>query len=1451
MSPHDTRTALPVIAIGASAGGLDACRAALKDVKATTRAAFILILHLEPTHDSMMVDLLTNHTGLEVVQARDGMALRVGVLHVIPPGVFLTVQRRVLHLSGPDGGQAVRRPFDVLLHALARDAAALSGCIVLSGTGTDGTEGIADIHAAGGLVIAQSPAEAAYPGMPESAIATGFVAQTLPTAGMAAALEVFLAKLPGKPPVQGPAPSQPGPQPTPDLLRPADTASDQTQAKTTGYDALLSFVSKHAAQDITLYKRGTLERRIARRMALGGLGPAEMARYLGILRTDAAELADLTADLLIHVTAFFRDPAVFDHLSRATIPALLADKPTDRPLRVWVAGCSTGEEAYSLAMTAIEAMDVTGTQASVQILASDLDAEAIATARAGFFPREIEAVVSPKRLSRFFVAENGGWRVTSALRDVIVFTVADLLADPPFSRIDLVSCRNLLIYLGPEAQKRVIARCCFALRPGGLLLLGAAETAGQTDDCFTVEDKAARLWRRTGRSHPPDLHFAAARHDEPAPTAPTAAAPGRRSELADLCRKILLDHYAPAAALINARLECVYLLGPTEKYLKVTQGHPDPGVLGMLPKPVRARFRAAVTAATAAPATARAGAAGNRIHGAAGFDIIVHPIPAATGPLVLVCFIDTPRPALSKTTSGPSSGKVPRDLEADLEATRGELAEALRDLEHEVEAHGLDTAEALSVNEEFQSTNEELLASKEELQSLNEELTALNGQLQETLERHRTTANDLQNVLFSTDVATLFLDMDLNIRFFTPAARAIFRLIRSDVGRPLADLASVSTDNDLTADARAVLAASDAKEREVEGTGGLWFLRRIQPYRAEGGRIEGVVITYSDITERRRSNAALETAMADTDRATRAKSRFLAAASHDLRQPLQAMALLHRLLAQQKRSTEGARLAMLMDQTLGSMTAMLDSMLDVNRIESGIVRPEMRPIAIAPLLQRLADEFGPQCSLKGLRLRLVPCTAWVQTDPQLLEQMLRNLLSNAVKYTPKGGILLGCRRHGQDMTIHVCDTGIGVPESESTAIFNAYQQGANTSKLGGMGLGLGLSIVERLAQLMSHPIAVRSTLGKGSAFMVTLPVVEATPQILRLTKTAAALKGSERPTGTVLLVDDEEPLRALLAEVLTKEGHTVVARSNTKDALLWASGDVDPPDILLTDFDLHGGASGLTLAQDLPDVLGRAVPTIILTGDITSATFKKIAGSAFTQVIKPVMPEVLLAQISELILQARAAKTRRRIARTDATVTTVHVIDDDPIIRETVRRLFEAEGWIVVSYASAEEFLAAPRPGIGECLLVDNVLPGIDGVALIRQLRAEKSHIPAVVLTGHGDAAIAVAAMRAGASDLIEKPVAAADLLHSMRQAIAPGQDARAGADRRRAAQKRFATLTAREREVLTRVLAGDPNKIIAADLGINQRTVENHRASVMHKTGAASLPALVRLELAANPTSV
>ncbi len=616
---------------------------------------------------------------------------------------------------------------------------------------------------------------------------------------------------------------------------------------------------------------------------------------------DAKERDQLSRDLLINVTGFFRDVAVFDFLAKSVIPDLVRDHPRDRPLKIWVAGCSSGEETYSLAMLFREQIDASKRDLKLQIFASDVDPDAVASAREGLYPDSIEANVSPERLGQFFAKEDRFYRVSAELRSAVVFTAHDVLADPPFARLDFVSCRNLLIYLLPEAQAKVISIIHFALREGGLLLVGDAETVGTTDGRFAAISKPQRIYRRVGGPRPGDFGLplsAGDGHRSRARPGP-AAAPSRQIELAELCRRMVLEAYGPAAVLINRKLECLYYYGPVDRYLKIVSGRPVDDVIAMSREGVRAKLRSAVQRAL--HENARVVIPGGRTKGEAGawsFRIVVMPAPREREDLLLVCFVEELEPqVIGGGSIAPAD--VPRvvELERELEATKNELQSTIRNLELSSEEQMAVNEEALSVNEEYQSTNEELLASKEELQSLNEELTALNSQLQETLERQRTTADDLQNVLYSTKVATIFLDTRFNIRFFTPATRALFNVIPSDVGRPLTDLKSLAADDALLDDAQTVFQTQRPLEGEIQGQSGHWFVRRIMPYRASDDKTDGVVITYEDVTERHRTAEALSAAKRQAELASLAKSRFLAAASHDLRQPLQTLALLQGLLA--------------------------------------------------------------------------------------------------------------------------------------------------------------------------------------------------------------------------------------------------------------------------------------------------------------------------------------------------------------------------------------------------------------------------------------------------------------------------------------------------------------------------------------------------------------------------
>ena len=525
------RADFPIVAIGASAGGLEACRKLLDALPANNGMAFILVQHLDPSHASMLVTLLAGNTAMPVVQATDGMAVERGRVYVIPPGVYLSVDDKgALRLSQPRQRHGMRMPFDFLLNSLARECGARTVCVVLSGTGADGSLGLEAVKAKGGLVIAQDIGEADYDGMPQSAIATGDVDLVLPTAKIAEALVSH---------EQGAALT-----PTPKNAR----SQESVQAF---LPKIIDVLRTKTVHDFSHYKHGTLERRVGRRMAMLAIKTA--GAYLDLLLRDANERDQLSRDLLINVTRFFRDASVFDFLEKTVIPNLVRDHNLDRPLRIWIAGCSSGEETYSLAMLFREQISASKRDVKLQVFASDLDPDAVATARDGLYPQSIEADFSPARLEAFFTRENHSYRVSPELRASVVFTVQDVLADPPFARLDFVSCRNVLIYLRPEAQAKVAAVFHFALREGGLLLLGNAEAISAADGRFAVVSKAERLYRRVGGSRPGSLGLSPSSGEGTwmrLLSGPTQKPP-RQDDLAELCRRLVLETYGPAAVLVN------------------------------------------------------------------------------------------------------------------------------------------------------------------------------------------------------------------------------------------------------------------------------------------------------------------------------------------------------------------------------------------------------------------------------------------------------------------------------------------------------------------------------------------------------------------------------------------------------------------------------------------------------------------------------------------------------------------------------------------------------------------------------------------------------------------------------------------------------------------------------------------------------------------------------------
>jgi chemotaxis methyl-accepting protein methylase/signal transduction histidine kinase len=816
-------TAFPIVGIGASAGGLDAFKKFFSAMPAESGMAFVLIQHLDPTRESLTAELVGASTRMRVMQVEDGMRVEANRVYVIPPNTYLSIHDSTLRLSAPTAPRSLRMAVDFFLLSLAEDQQENAIGVVLSGTGTDGTLGLKDIKARGGMTMVQDPQTVQHDGMPRSAIASGSADYVLPAEQMADALLAY---------VQHAAVAATNMAVLP------DKAPDWLAAAVAVLHASTKF-------DFRVYKKGTLRRRIQRRMSLRHL--RELPVYVEILRNDPTEVTALFKDLLINVTSFFREPAAWQVLQEQVIRRLVATKEANVPLRVWIPACATGEEAYSIAMVLIEELEAAGKACRLQIFASDVDAEALEAARAGTYPEGIAAHVSPQRLSRFFIKSEHSYQVNKDLRDTVVFAQQSLVSDPPFSRLDVISCRNLFIYLEQAVQEQLIPLLHFALLEGGYLFLGSAESIGPQEDLFEAVSKKWRIYRRIGPTRHDRLHF-------PVTVAPVSAAvhgrtpkPPNPARLAALAQTLLLQRYAPACVIVNRAGEILYFHGRTDDYLMQPAGVPTQDLLVQARNGLRTKLRSALQ--DAIRGTQRVVIPGIQMRRGSAFPrvtITVEPLTAATAEgegLWLVSLEDEPE----ITTAAPPADRstavdatLVQQLEYDLKITKEDLQQTIEDLRASNE-------ELMSVNEEFQSSNEELETSKEELQSLNEELTTANVQLEDKIGELEATNNDLDNLLTSTNIATVFLDTQLRIRRFTPAATRLFSLIPSDIGRPIVDIAQKFVDPDLLLDAAAVLQQPIAPKTEVQAHDGGWYVRQVLPYRTRDNRTEGVVMTFSDV----------------------------------------------------------------------------------------------------------------------------------------------------------------------------------------------------------------------------------------------------------------------------------------------------------------------------------------------------------------------------------------------------------------------------------------------------------------------------------------------------------------------------------------------------------------------------------------------------------------------------
>ncbi|PYF99707.1 two-component system CheB/CheR fusion protein [Thioalkalivibrio sp. ALE21] len=826
--PSSTRPP-SIVGIGASAGGLAALEQFLGKVPPDSGLAYVVVQHLDPTQKALLPQLLQRVTAMPVREAEHGTPVRPDCVYVIPPDTQLTVANGTLQLARPSEPRGLRLPIDVLFSSLAGDQGERAIGVVLSGMGSDGTLGALAIKAVGGLTVAQEPGSAQFESMPRSAMAADCADIIGPPAALPARIQAYAARM-------------------------RDPASSSQDNGAQALEKIVRLLQQRTGHDFSLYKSSTLQRRIERRMGIHEL--SSLVHYADFLEHNTQETDLLFSELLIGVTAFFRDPMVWEYLAETALPALLARRAHEPELRAWVIGCSTGEEAYSLAMVFSEVVARLPQPHgfTLEIFASDLSADAIATARRGIYPLSIRDQIGQERLDRFFIEHETHYRIKPEIRDMVLFAQHDVALAPPFTRLDLIACRNLLIYLGPELQRKLVPLFHYCLRPGGLLLLGGAETVGAFGSLFTPVEFRLRLYQRRDAALQNGAHFllnsfpplsGRTKEARVSPSDPRSPLPSNLQTAAD---QLLLQVYAPAAVLLNEAGDIVYISGHTGKYLEPAAGKATWNIFAMAREGLRGALVGALERASASQQPQHL----HRVEvtspgGPCRVAVTVDPLqePGPLQGMTMIVFRDAPLPP-------PGDGDI---QDADGDARTAELQQChdeIHRLRNEARSSREDlqsaNEELQSTNEELRSANEELMTSKEEMQSMNEELQTINAELQTKLDDLALAQSDMQNLLNSVEIAILFLDQNLNVRRYTERAATLIHLRERDLGRPLSDLNTTLDYPGLHDDARETLRTLAFSQKQVRADDGRWFSVRIMPYRRLDNVIDGVVITLLDIT---------------------------------------------------------------------------------------------------------------------------------------------------------------------------------------------------------------------------------------------------------------------------------------------------------------------------------------------------------------------------------------------------------------------------------------------------------------------------------------------------------------------------------------------------------------------------------------------------------------------------
>ena len=1185
----------PIVGIGASAGGLEAISELLAALPSQNGMAFVIVQHLGPDHESLLTELLGKRTPMPVAQAEEGIVIEPEHVYVIPPNATLTVSDQRLHLATRPSAPARHMPADALLKSLAADRGDASIGVILSGGDSDGALGIEAVKHHGGITFAQEPAQARFASMPRSAIETGCVDFVLPAREIARELvrlvsHPYLCAVP-----------QPVPQAESEEAGPSIGAREEEHLRR----VFRRLRAAHGA-DFTHYKRSTLRRRMARRMALQKID--DVAEYIALVEHDPAEAATLYQDFLIRVTGFFRDPDSFEGLRQRVFPSLCEGRSAKNPIRIWVPGCATGEEVYSIAMTLVEYLGERHMPEAVQLFGTDLSETAVEKARAGVYLDNIAQEVSSERLARFFIKQDDHYRIAKSIRDLCIFARQDVTRDPPFSRLDLVSCRNLLIYLDGSAQRRVMQIFHYALHPQGFLMLGPSESVGQASDLFELTDKHLRIYAR--KVVPPgagvDLgRRAGAPYSRPREAAMEEAAALETDSTLREADRLLLARFAPASLLVDEALNILQFRGETGPYLEHASGPPSLNLHRVARPELLVEIAPAIQEARESGAEVRR--EGLCIEERRDIAIEVIPLKRLSAErCYLILFEDgTRRPSGRRTPTAAASALPESEKDRRLAQSEREVA-SIRDYlqatmeEHEAVKEELKSAheEVLSANEEFQSTNEELETSKEELQSANEELTTTNDELRNRnrelavlnseLEKARAASERAREyadeIIETVSQPLVVLESGLKIARVNRAYCSDFSVGREETeGRLLYEVGNGQWNvAQLREKLDAVLARGSPMIRcDVEVSIGfptparrsLSLSARKIPGHGERGDL--ILLAIEDVTDRNaRRNVLIEE--------SRHKDEFLAMLAHELRNPLAPIVHALQLLRPLTTDPAAARLNAMIERQSQRLVRLVDDLLDVARISRGVITLKRERVELYAVVRQTAEASRARMEERHqeLSLSLPERPMVVDGDPVRLEQVIANLLDNAAKYTEPGGtIRLAFAQEGKEAVLSIKDSGIGLAPEMLESIFEPFTQVDRSLGRSSGGLGLGLSVVRRLLELHGGRIAARSAgIGHGSEFIVRLPLAAANPDRPESAQHPATLSAQPAPRHRVLIVDDNADAAQTLALLVRNWGHEVAVARDGQEALDKA-GTLEP-DVALVDIGLPG-MLGYELAQRL------------------------------------------------------------------------------------------------------------------------------------------------------------------------------------------------------------------------------------------------------------------------------